>query len=162
MQNQFMLKTTSTSYSQFLQPKNRQMHYITEPDLVVDINFFKKSISSHYQHLYKAKKWQNMLYRFAFFAFGLLFFVLGVLIFFKTTNYLFGFYFSNAALVKSSINLSCLLLAGSSFTTGYFIHPENEAILYLARKVEKELSTPIRQLHLELNEIFTNISAQRL
>ncbi len=158
-----MFKEASISYSQFLQAKETHIHSLTEPTSdSVDIEFFRRSVSLHYQHVYATKKWQNWLYRFIFFAFGLLFLMLGTLIFFKTTNYACGLYFKNCVMVKNCINFLCVLLAGGAFAMGYQIHPEKEAIRYLVGKVERELKNPAKQIQIEFNAIFANLSSQCL
>lgn len=153
-----VFKAASTSYSQFLEEKRNPIHCITEPSDSLDINFFKHSISLHYQHLYATKKRQNWLYRCIFFGFGLLFLTLAILIFFKTTNFACGFYFSNCSIIKNSINCFCLFLATGAFAFSYKIHPEKDAIRDLVAKVEKELKSPGKRLQIEFNTIFANLS----
>jgi uncharacterized membrane protein YbhN (UPF0104 family) len=159
MHEKMLFKASSTSYSQFLQSKEPHIHCLSAPtDASVGIEFFRRSVSLHYQHVYATKKWQNWLYRFIFFSFGILFLVLGTIIFFKTANFACGFYFSNCAIVKNCINITCLLLACGAFAFGYKIHPEKEAIRYLVGKVERELNSPAKQLQIEFNAIFANLS----
>lgn len=153
-----LLKASSTSYSQFLQAK-QSVHCLTEPvKAPIDIDFFKRSVSLHYQHFYATKKWQNTLYRAIFFGFSLLFIALGLMIFFKTTNPICGLYFGNCSLIKNGVNFFCALLATGAFTLGYKIHPEKEAIKHLVKKVENELHGPAKQLQIEFNAIFANLS----
>lgn len=152
-------KTSSTSYSQFLRSKKAHIHCLTEPsDMSIDIDFFKRSIAFHYQHMYATKKWHNWLYRFIFFGFSVVFAVLGILIFFKVANHSCGYYFSECSIAKNCVNVCCLLLSGSAFALGYQIHPEKDAIRHLVSKVEKELNSPAKQLQIEFNAIFANLS----
>lgn len=155
-----LLKASSTSYSQFLQPKQPAHSLNDQAKATVDIDFFKRSVSLHYQHLYAAKKWHNTLYRFIFFGFSFLFIILGLIIFFKTTNPICSIYFGNCSLVKNWINMLCMLLSISSFTLGYKIHPEKEAIRHLVKKMESELNSPAKQLQIEFHAIFDNLSHQ--
>lgn len=160
MQSKTLFKTSSSiSYSQFLQSKEQHVHCLTDiKDPSVDIEFFKQSISLHYQHEYAKQKWQNWVYRFIFFGFGLLFLVLGIIIFFKTANFACGFYVKNCGFVKNCINIVCLLLAGGAFTTGFRIHPEKEAFEHLVSKVGRELNSPAKHLQIEFNAIIANLS----
>lgn len=158
MLGKIVFKRGSTSYSQFLQSE-KHAHSFHSPNSSVDIEIFRRSISLHYQHVYATQKWQNWIYRFIFFGFGLLFLALGSIIFFKTTNYVCSFYFSNNCVaIKNGINFFCLLLATCAFVFGYKIQPEREAIRYLVGKVAKEFSTPAKQLQIEFNAIFDNLS----
>ncbi len=160
MTEKILFKTAPISYSRFLkskQSKETHVHWLTEAKETVDIEFFRQSISLHYQHAYATKKWQNWVYRFVFFSFGLLFLLLSGIIFFKTVNFACGFYFKNCLVVKNCINSFCILLSGGAFTAGYSIHPEKEAIQYLIGKVEKELSHPAKHLQIEFNAIISNL-----
>ena len=160
MQNKKLLKASSTSYSQFLQAKH-PVHCLTEPAKTpIDIEFFKRSVSLHYQHVYARTKWQNAIYRGIFFAFSFLFIVLGLMIFFKTTNPICSIYFGNCSLIKNWVNLFCVLLSAGAFTLGYKIHPEKEAIKHLVKKVENELSGPAKQIQIEFHAILANLSHQ--
>jgi len=158
MTEKSVFKTSSTSYSQFLRSKEARIHCLSEPDVSIDIDFFRRSIAFHYQHVYATKKWQNWLYRFIFFSFSLLFAVLSIMIFFKVANHHCGFYFGDCSTAKNCVNISCLLLSGSALALGYKIHPEKEAIRYLASKIEKELNGPAKQVQIEFNAIFANLS----
>lgn len=152
-----MFNNNSVSYSQFLH--HPRVHSLTEsPEGVVDSEFFKRSVSLHYQHAYAAKKWQNWVYRLLFFGFSLLFVMLGALIYSKTTNFTCGFYVSNCGMIKNFVNMSCFFLAAGALTIGYKIHPEKDAIRYLVGKVEKELNHPTKQLQIEFSAIFRNFS----
>lgn len=165
MQNKTLFKASPVSYSQFLQSgdKEQQVRCLTEANNAsVDIEFFKRSISLHYQHIYATKKWQNWIYRFIFFALSLLFLTLGAIIFFKTVNFTCGLYFKNCILVKNCIDIVCFLFAGGAFIMGYKIHPEKEAIHHLVGKVERELSNPAKHLQIEFNAIIANLSHEWL
>lgn len=152
----------STSYSKFLNSKEPHFHCLTDHAVSVDIEFFRRSISLHYQHVYAAQKWQNHFYRCLFYGLGLIFLVLGILIFFKTTNYMCGVVFKHYGIwIKNGINLTCLMMASGSFFAGYKIHPEKEAIRHLVRKVERELNAPTKELQIEFNAIFANLSYDR-
>jgi hypothetical protein len=157
-----LFKASPVSYSRFLQSKEFHVHCLTDARESVDIAFFRRSISFHYQHAYAKKKWQNWVYRFIFFGFGLLFLVLGAMIFFKTVNFACGFYIKNCTLVKNGINLLCLLLAGGAFAIGYKIHPEKDAIQYLMGKVERELTHPAKHLQIEFNAIISNLTPESI
>jgi hypothetical protein len=131
--------------------KKQHVYCLTEvKDTSIDIEFFRQSISLHYQHLYVKKKWQNWIYRFIFFSFSLMFLILGIIIFYKTANFACGYYFKDCVMVKNCINFVCLLLAGGAFIMGYKIHPEKEAIHYLISKVNTELN------HRSIIDIFRN------
>lgn len=163
MRRKILFKASPISYSQFLPSKGQNMHCLAEvKGSLVDTEFFKRSISLHYQHIYATKKWQNWIYRMIFFSMGLLFLVLGFIIFFKTVNFACGFYFKNCALVKSSINTICFLLAGGAFAIGYKIHPEKEAIQHLVGKVDREMDSPAKHLQIEFNAIIANLSHRNL
>lgn len=112
---------------------------------------FKLSISQYYRQIFTAQKFQNRLYRAVFFCFGLLFLALGFAIFFKTINFSCGVYFKNCTLLKHCINLFSFALAGSALIVSYKINPEQDAIQYLADKVERELNYPARDLEIEFN-----------
>jgi hypothetical protein len=150
------------SYSQFLQSRGGHIHHLTEAKEAVDIEFFRRTLSMHYQNVYATKKWQNWLYRLLFFTFGLLFLVFGVIIFFKTANFACGFYFKNCLLVKNCIDVFCLLMAVGAFAIAYKIHPEKEAVHYLMGKVEKELKHPEKNLQVEFDAILSNLSQEYL
>lgn len=153
------LLKTSTSYSQFMQSKNPEIHCVSEPAASsVDIDFFRRSVSLHYQHVYASKKWQNTFYRLIFYGFSFLFFLLGLIIFFKSTNPVCGLYLGNCSIIKNWVNFLCVLPASGSFTLGYKIHPEKEAIKYLVKKVENELSGPAKQIQIEFSAIVSNLS----
>lgn len=162
MLDKMLFKASPISYSRFLQSKEPHIHYLTKARGPIDIEFFRQSISLHYQHAYATNKWQNWVYRFIFLALGLLFLVLSAIIFFKTVNFACGFYFKNCTLVKNSINLLCLLLSGSAFAIGYKIQPEKDAIQYLIGKVERELNYPAKHLQIEFNAIISNLSHESI
>jgi len=96
------------------------------------------SLSLHYQQIYDAKFLSNWFYRFIFFCFGLLFLGLALAIFTKTVNFSCTEHFKHCFLVKNGLNTICLLLSGGAFTIGYFIQPANDAMNYLAGKVERD------------------------
>jgi hypothetical protein len=160
-----LFKNSPISYSKFLQSKEDRIHVhalTTVKDPAVDVEFFRRSISLHYQHVYATKKWQNGIYRFIFFGFGLLFLAFAAIIFFKTVNFTCGIYFKDCALVKNYINVICLFLAGCAFITGYKIHPEKDAMHYLIGKVEREGNCPEKHLQIEFNAIIANLSPEYL
>lgn len=153
-----LLQTSSTSYSQFLEVKQPVHSWTETAASPIDINLFSRSVSLHYQHLYATKKWQNIFYRYIFFAFSFLFFALGMMIFFKTTNPLCSLYFGNCSLIKNGVNLGCMLLAIGSFMVGYKIHPEKEAIKHLIRRIESQFNGPAKHIQIEFNAILANLS----
>lgn len=159
-----VFKASPISYSRFLRSQESRIHCLSEIKESseikdsIDIEFFRRSISLHYQHAYASKKWQNWIYRFIFFGIGLLFLAMGAIIFFKTVNFACGFYFKNCALVKNSINTFCLLMASGAFVIGYKIHPEKDAMQYLIGKVEKELTQPAKHLQIEFSAIISNLA----
>lgn len=148
-----IFKNSSTSYSQFLTKKSRA--YLNIPSIsTVNFDFFKRSATFHYQHLYAEKKSQNVFYRAIFFSFSLIFMILGIMIFFKTTNPSCSIYFGNCSMIKDCVNAICLMLAGCSFALGYFLNPEKEAIKYLIKKVKNELKQPTKNLQIEFKQLF--------
>lgn len=155
MLDKSLLKSTSTSYSQFLQTRHH-VHCMTESP--VDNHFFKRSISLHYQHLYAAKKWQNSFYRIAFYTFSAFFCILSIMIFFKTTNPTCSQYLVHCSIIKNWVNLLCILLSTGAFALGYLIHPEKDAIKYIVKKVERELNSPAKHIQIEFNAIISNLS----
>jgi hypothetical protein len=161
-QEKSLFKASPTSYSQFLPSKEKHIQHLKDPHSIslesADIEFFRRSITLHYRHVYARKKWQNAIYRLIFFSFGLFFLALGTLIFFKTTNYMYGLYFADSGVIKNSVNLCCILFAAGAFGFGYKIHPEKEAIRFLVGKVEKELNCADKQLQIESKAIFANLS----
>jgi hypothetical protein len=158
-----LFKNSSFSYSQFLQSKNPHVHYLSEAtDSSVDIEFFKRSLTLHYQYIYVTEKRHNWIYRSIFFGFSLLFFVLAILIFFKTVNFACGVYFKDSLLVKNCINSLCFALAGGSFFIGYKIHPEKDAMQYLMGKVQRDWNDPAKHLHIEFNTLMANLSHERM
>lgn len=148
LQNQFMTEN-KVSYSQFL-----QKHQITQlpyqKDSLRDVDFFKRSISGHYQHVYANQKWRNWLYRVVFFGFSLLFLIFGVLIYFKTANFTCGFYLNQCSSIKDYLNIGCLLLATGSFGISYMIQPENDAFHYVVNKIEKDMPYPVKELEIDI------------
>lgn len=164
MVHKTVFKASPVSYSRFLQSKEPRIQCLTgvreSTDVKdsIDIEFFRRSISLHYQHAYASQKWQNWMYRAIFFGIGLLFLAMGTIIFFKTVNFACGFYFKNCSLVKNSINTLCLLMATGAFAVGYKIHPEKEAMQYLIGKVEREFTQPAKHLQIEFNAIISNLS----
>ena len=182
-----LFKTSPISYSRFLRKKRthiyireeleeqgeflnhneslEQIKSIEENDSInesdsVDVDFFRRSIFLHYQHSYARKKWQSWVYRFIFFGLSVLFIALGLIIFFKTVNFAYGFYFKNTVFVKNAINVLCLLFGGSAFLIGLKIHPEKEAINYLFGKVERELTAPAKKLQVEFNAILSSLKEE--
>jgi hypothetical protein len=124
----------------------------------LDINFFKKSIFAYYQHIYKKEKNKNIFYRCVFFSLCFLFMGLGALILLKSPNFISGFYFRNhAGTMKGVMNMLCFFCAGIAFFSGYYIHPEKEAMQYLIGKVEREFKSPEKSLQMEFNHIFANL-----
>jgi hypothetical protein len=93
-----------------------------------------------------------------FYAFSGLFFIFGIVIFFKTVNPACGLYFIDCSLIKNWINLLCVLFSTGAFAVGYLIHPEKEAIKYLVKKVERELHAPARRIQIEFNAIVADLS----
>lgn len=126
-------KSISTSYSQFLQAKHSVQVLNDHIKSAVDIEFFKNSISLHYQHLYRSAKTKNTFYRMIFFGFSLLFVVLGLMMFFKTTNPICSIYLGNCSVIKNEVNFLCGLFSVGAFTLGMVIHPEKEALKHIAR-----------------------------
>ncbi len=154
------VNTPSTSYSQFLY-SNKHTHFLTEPpETFLNIELFRRSVFLHYQNVYTKIRWQNWLYRIIFFSLSLIFLICSLVIYFKTANFLCNFYFKHADMVKNAIDCGCLFMAGSSFAIGYMIHPEKEAMHYLAGKVGKEFNHSAKQLQNELNAFFRNLSQE--
>jgi hypothetical protein len=124
----------------------------------LDISFFKRSIFAYYQHIYKKEKNKNIFYRCVFFGLCFLFAGLGALILFKSPNFISGIYFKNhASTMKGAMNMVCFLFAATAFFSGYYIHPEKEAMQFLIGKVERELKSPEKSLQMEFNSIFANL-----
>ena len=108
--------------------------------------------------IYKKEKNKNIFYRCVFFGLCFLFAGLGALILFKSPNFISGIYFKNhAATMKGVINMVCFLFAATAFFSGYYIHPEKEAMQFLIGKVERELKSPEKSLQMEFNSIFANL-----
>lgn len=127
----------------------------------METNFIKHSISFHYQHIYARQKRKNWIYRITFFGLGCVFFTLGMIYLFKTTNFTCGMCFKHhSMLIKDAINLFCLALAGGSFACGYWIHPEKEAIRYLLNKIEKEMKAPKKNIQIEFNAVYSKLTEQ--
>lgn len=159
MQTKTIFHTSPISYSQFLASKNKQRHqFKREEGALVDIDFFKHSISNHYQHVYASQKWKNWVYRFLFFAFSLLFVVLGFIILFKTVNFAYGFYFKNPLLIKNGVNFASFALAAAAFAMGAKIHPEKDAMQHIIGKVHRELNHPAKHLQIEFHAILANLT----
>lgn len=151
IQNQFITRN-KVSYSQFL-----QKHQITtlsyqnpNENNLVDIDFFRRSISVHYQHIYADQKRHNWLYRSIFWGFSLLFLIFGIFIYFKTVNFNCGFYLTQCSSIKSYLNMGCLLLAGGSLGIGYMIQPEKDAFHYVVSKIEKDMRHPVKELEIDI------------
>src|ERR1700692_2109671 len=105
MPDKRLLNNSSTSYSQFLKSKDHHVHYLNEQTMdSVDFDFFRRSVSLHYQHAYAENKWKNIFYRSIFFGFSFLFFILGIIIFFKTTNPICSIYLGNCSIIKNWVN----------------------------------------------------------
>ncbi|CUI17043.1 Conserved hypothetical membrane protein [Candidatus Protochlamydia naegleriophila] len=157
-----LLKGSSISYSRFLtcSPQNDLFNKKSEP--LLDIDFFRRSIALHYQHVYNFRKRQNTAYRIIFFGLSMLFFFLFIGIYFKTANYACGLYFGQCDIVKNCVDGSCLLLSAFTFALGYLTHPDKEALRYLVKKVKKELNSPTHQVRIELNMIFKNLVSEHL
>lgn len=152
-QKNFMTRN-KISYSQFLQ-QHQFSHLSPSNETLVDVDFFRRSISLHYQHLYTHQKWQNGVYRAIFFGFSLLFLIFSLLIYFKTVNFTCGFYLDQCISIKNYLNIGCLLFAGGAFGIGYLIKPEKEALSYLVRKVENDMHHPVGQLKLDLFSVIS-------
>lgn len=157
-----LLNPSSISYSRFLTTCGQHANLLNKNDALLDIDFFRRSIALHYQHVYNFRKKQNTAYRFIFFTFSLLFFFLFIGIYFKTANYTCGLYFGQCDIVKNCVDGSCLLLSALTFALGYLTHPDKEALRYLVKKVKKELNSPTHQLRIELNMIFKNLVNEHL
>lgn len=152
-QKNFITKN-KTSYSQFLQ-QHQFSRVSSSSETLVDVDFFRRSISLHYQHLYTYQKRQNGIYRAIFFGFSLLFLIFSFLIYFKTVNFTCGFYLGQCLSIKNYLNTGCLLLAGVAFGIGYLIEPEKEALSYLVRKVENDMHHPVGQLKLDIFNVIS-------
>jgi len=51
-----------------------------------------------------------------------------------------------------------VFLSAGAFALGYLIHPEKEAIKYIAKKVERDLHNPAKHSQIEFNAIFSNLT----
>ncbi len=163
MQNKTLFNGCSISYSQFLQSKEQAIHSLrlTEAkNFLIDIEFFRRSISVPDQNLYAKKKRQNKAYRSTFFGFSLIFLILSIIIFYKTANFTCGYYFKNCLIIKNCINCISLLLAGGAFALGYKIYPKKEIVHDLIGKGEKELTFPAKQWQIEFNAIIAHLSKE--
>lgn len=157
MQNKEISFNFSNSYSCFLEQKKERPQFhctLKAIDSSVDIAFFKRSLSLHYQHIYAAKKMEGWFYRIIFFSLGLLFAFLGMSILFKSINFSCALFFKDGILVKTTVNYLSFFLAGNCFFLGVKVDPKKEAIQYLSAKVEKEGISPSKQLQIEFNSIF--------
>lgn len=152
----FIPQLSSTSYSQFLSMK--QTHSFEETTgTFIDQEFFKRFVSFHYQHIYLNKKKQNRIYQILFFSFGLLFSILSLLIFFKTTNPTSHIYFKNGMALKYYINYGCILLSAGAFGIGLFTQPEKEAMKDLVYRVQREFHHPGRELNIRFQTFFNSL-----
>ncbi|WP_068467940.1 hypothetical protein [Candidatus Protochlamydia phocaeensis] len=159
----FFNPSHSISYSKFLHTY-RHAHPLKQEktETIVDIDFFRRSISLHYHYVYTFKRRQHKAYRIIFFGFALLFFILSIFIYFKTANYACTLYFSQGDLMKNCIDALCLLLAFAAFGMGYTTNPDKEALRFIVKKVEKELRNPAKHVHIELNDLFKHLICEQM
>jgi hypothetical protein len=115
----------SNSYSQFLSEKqnDRLGRYGDHP----------------HRQIYLSQKKQARFYQLTFFSFSLVFFILGNIIFFNTTNWACSLYFKHCIFIKSALYTFCFSLAALTAWWGYFIRPAHDAAKYLFYKMEKRL-----------------------
>ncbi len=147
---------TSTSYSQFLSSNYQTRCLKKYSDSFVNIEFFKRSIASHYRRAYRSQKEKNLFYRLIFFGFSILFLIFSIFIYFKTPNFAYGLYFGHGELVKDFIEGCCLFIAGLAFTIGYKIQSQNKVTLLVDQKIFKDFSPPKNSLSIRFNMFFKN------
>lgn len=158
-----LFEACTLSSSQFMEFNERKGQYSSNGGgPLMDIEFFKQTISLHYQHVYASKKWQNWFYRLFFFLLGVLFLILGLAIASQTVNFACSIYFRNCEMIKMCIEIFCFFLSASAFIIGWLIHPEKDAMQYLMKKIEKELDYPTKDLQMEYHAIISNLSQEQL
>ncbi len=142
-------------YSHFNASNN--LPIFSHPTDSIDDERVKSAFALHCQHVYAAKKWQNWIYKGIFFAFGMLFLALSLIIFFKTVNFTGAIFFKNCTLIKHSINLLSIGLSLLSFMISYKIQPKKEAIQALSHKIKRELKHPPKEIQIEFHTIASHL-----
>lgn len=156
MRSYQILKTVTKVFSKFKKPNecSRKMVHSS----IIDVGFFKKSIILHYLHLYNTKKRWSHLHKITFFLLALVFFSLGIMIYSKTVNISFGFYFESFILIKQGINGLCFVLSAAAFAAAKLTQPEKEALEYVTQKANQSLDFPSKEAFIEFNVAVTNLS----
>lgn len=123
----------SNSYTQFLSKQNKEL-----VDYSSSLEPFRQPINESNQ-IYLLQKKYSKIYQLIFFGLSLLFFSLGAIVYFNTTNWACSVYFQNCVFIKSSIYMSCLIFGIICGGLSYFLKPEIDSIYLIVKKAEKKL-----------------------
>lgn len=131
---------SSITYSQFLNSNQVQENTHSSKQL----DFFRQPDQEAFHLLFSVKKKHAATYRLIFLGFSCLFFLLGLLVYFKTANWKCEFYFSNCQLIKTFTYLICLFLSAGSCSLSFLIRPEKDTVKVLTHTAKKQLSVLYR------------------
>lgn len=118
-----------------------------------ELEIFRRDWEAHRKdatlHSYRLDR-KIQIDRLIFFGFSIFFFLLGVMIFFKTANWACAAYFSNCQSVKAIACTLCLILSASAFWVGAKLCARKHSINELASKAKQDLTRWYRQKRAEL------------
>jgi hypothetical protein len=138
MSNLFPTFNSSSKVLELL--KTYKTHY---PELDV----FRHQIDNvSYHHAYVVQKRKALTYQIIFSVFSLLFFALGLIIYFKTTNGMYSLYFGNSEFAKGMALFSCFGFSFGSLGLVFLPRPEKEAVQHLYDKTEQRLTDIYHQV----------------
>lgn len=116
---------------------------------------FYSSSTTEPHIIYSKKKAEHKVYQNIFWGLALLFFVLAMLVYSKSTNWTSTVYFQDASFVKTFVYSFSFLLSVTAFAAGYFLKPEREAIKGVVAQFEKCLKILYKKQLAEINWFYS-------
>lgn len=114
-----------------------------------ELFLFKQQINIKPNHPYlkpySNKKISINLYRAVFLSLGILYLLLGLILFFKPFSWSCSFLFGNCSLLKTFLCTFCVVTSTSSLILGFFTRPERELMKKIFRKAKQQLKKKYNQ-----------------
>lgn len=143
----------SNSYSQHLNSQEISPN-LTESEIetFTDLDPHRNSMDI-YLKLYRQNKKQSHIYKMIFYFLSLLFFTLGAVVYFNTTNWACSLYFTNCAFIKIYTYSLCLVFSITTLGISFFIRPERETVSYLFTRMKRTLKLLYKRRKIDIGFI---------
>lgn len=134
---------------------NLKIHLINEIIQRI-INSVEKSIG-------KLSKYLKHIgcYPIVFFLFGLVFTIMGVILYQKTANFYYILYFGESQKIKSMMNMTCLFLALSSIALSIRFYLKEKKANFLIGRVKNMTDSPYKKIRIQLQLASKNLLEEK-